>query len=75
MVERAQAERARAQRDFAPDLAETHEPEGRAVEDALARVGRRRDRLRKVGSAWKIVRREIYLDHTVLKSKNLSTFF
>lgn len=38
-------------------------------------VGRRVDRLRKVDQTWKIARREIYLDQTVLKSKNLSTFF
>jgi 3-phenylpropionate/cinnamic acid dioxygenase small subunit len=38
-------------------------------------VGRRVDRLRKVDGRWKIARREIYLDQTVLKSKNLSTFF
>lgn len=38
-------------------------------------VGRRRDRLRRVDGHWKIARREIYLDQTVLQSKNLSTFF
>jgi len=38
-------------------------------------VGRRIDRLRKVDGRWKVARREIYLDQTVLKSKNLSTFF
>lgn len=38
-------------------------------------VGRRVDRLRKAGGSWKLVRREIYLDQTVLTSKNLSTFF
>ncbi len=38
-------------------------------------VGRRADRFRKVDERWRIVRREIYLDDTVLKSKNLSTFF
>lgn len=37
--------------------------------------GRRRDRLRRVGGQWKLARREIYLDHTVLTAKNLSTFF
>ena len=37
-------------------------------------VGRRVDRLRKVGGRWKIARREVYLDQTVLTSKNLSTF-
>jgi 3-phenylpropionate/cinnamic acid dioxygenase small subunit len=38
-------------------------------------VGRRLDRLRKIDGRWKIARREIYLDQTVLKAKNLSTFF
>jgi 3-phenylpropionate/cinnamic acid dioxygenase small subunit len=38
-------------------------------------IGRRRDRLRKVDGRWKVARREIYLDQTVLKAKNLSTFF
>ena len=38
-------------------------------------VGRRVDRLRKVDGRWKIAERAIYLDQTVLKSKNLSTFF
>jgi biphenyl 2,3-dioxygenase beta subunit len=38
-------------------------------------VGRRVDRLRKVDGRWKIARREIYLDQTVLLSKNLTTFF
>jgi 3-phenylpropionate/cinnamic acid dioxygenase small subunit len=38
-------------------------------------VGRRIDRLRNVEGRWKLARREIYLDQTVLKSKNLSTFF
>ena len=38
-------------------------------------VGRRVDRLRKVDGRWKVARREVYLDQTVLTSKNLSTFF
>jgi 3-phenylpropionate/cinnamic acid dioxygenase small subunit len=38
-------------------------------------VGRRVDRLRNVDGRWKLARREIYLDQTVLNSKNLSTFF
>jgi biphenyl 2,3-dioxygenase beta subunit len=38
-------------------------------------VGRRVDRLKKIEGRWKLARREIYLDQTVLKSKNLSTFF
>lgn len=38
-------------------------------------VGRRVDRMRKVDERWKVARREIYLDQTVLRSKNLSSFF
>jgi 3-phenylpropionate/cinnamic acid dioxygenase small subunit len=37
-------------------------------------VGRRIDLLRKEDGHWKIARRAIYLDQTVLTSKNLSTF-
>jgi 3-phenylpropionate/cinnamic acid dioxygenase small subunit len=38
-------------------------------------AGKRLDRMHKAAGRWKISRREIYLDQTVLKSKNLSTFF
>jgi 3-phenylpropionate/cinnamic acid dioxygenase small subunit len=38
-------------------------------------VGRREDVLRKVDGDWKIARRKIFLDQTVLTSKNLSSFF
>lgn len=38
-------------------------------------VGRREDRLRRVGTGLAIVKRFIYLDQTVLQSGNLSTFF
>ncbi len=37
-------------------------------------IGRREDVLRKTGGAWKIGRRHIFLDQSVLKSKNLSSF-
>lgn len=37
-------------------------------------IGRREDTLRKVDGAWKIAGRKIFLDQTVLKSKNLSSF-
>jgi biphenyl 2,3-dioxygenase beta subunit len=47
----------------------------RLEDDEDVWVGRRVDRLRKVDGRWKIARREIYLDQTVLLSKNLSTFF
>jgi 3-phenylpropionate/cinnamic acid dioxygenase small subunit len=38
-------------------------------------VGKRRDVLRKVDGDWKIARREIFLDQTVLLAKNLTVFF
>jgi 3-phenylpropionate/cinnamic acid dioxygenase small subunit len=37
-------------------------------------VGRRRDRLRKVGDAWMVCRRQLLLDQSVLLAKNLSIF-
>jgi 3-phenylpropionate/cinnamic acid dioxygenase small subunit len=36
--------------------------------------GERQDTLRRVGDAWKIAERKVYLDEAVLKSKNLSVF-
>lgn len=38
-------------------------------------VGRRTDTLRKIGSGWKIARREIILDQNILLAKNLTAFF
>jgi 3-phenylpropionate/cinnamic acid dioxygenase small subunit len=38
-------------------------------------VGRRIDRLRKTGAAWKLARREILLEQNVLMAKNLTVFF
>ncbi len=38
-------------------------------------VGKRFDRLRRAGTSWKIARREITLDQSVLQAKNLSVFF
>ena len=38
-------------------------------------IGKRRDVLRKVGTQWKIARREILLDQSVLLPKNLTIFF
>jgi 3-phenylpropionate/cinnamic acid dioxygenase small subunit len=38
-------------------------------------VGRRRDRLRRHDSGWKVVRREVHLAQSVLLAKNLTTFF
>jgi hypothetical protein len=37
--------------------------------------GRRIDTLRKVDGVWKIARREVYLDESVLLHKNLTSFF
>jgi 3-phenylpropionate/cinnamic acid dioxygenase small subunit len=38
-------------------------------------VGRRIDRLRKTGGAWKLAKREILLEQNVLLAKNLTVFF
>ena len=38
-------------------------------------IGKRIDTLRRVGGCWKIARREIYLDESVLLFKNLTNFF
>jgi 3-phenylpropionate/cinnamic acid dioxygenase small subunit len=38
-------------------------------------VGKRIDTLRRVNGSWKISRREIILDQSILLAKNLSTFF
>jgi 3-phenylpropionate/cinnamic acid dioxygenase small subunit len=38
-------------------------------------VGKRLDRLRRESDGWKLVRREITLDQSVLQAKNLSVFF
>lgn len=46
----------------------------RLATDADLWIGERVDTLRRVGERWKIAARKIYLDETVLKSKNLSTF-
>jgi 3-phenylpropionate/cinnamic acid dioxygenase small subunit len=37
-------------------------------------VGRRKDRLRKTADGWRVVRRELLLDQSVLLAKNLSVF-
>ncbi|MEZ3160697.1 3-phenylpropionate/cinnamic acid dioxygenase subunit beta [Microbacterium sp. BWT-B31] len=37
-------------------------------------VGRRKDTLRKTDDGWKVVRRHLLLDQTVLLAKNLSVF-
>lgn len=38
-------------------------------------IGKRIDTLRRVDNRWKIARREIYLDESVLLYKNLTNFF
>lgn len=38
-------------------------------------IGRRTDKLRRVGESWQIVRRELILEQNVLLAKNLSVFF
>jgi len=38
-------------------------------------IGSRCDRLRRVGESFHIVKRNVYLEHTVLLSRNLSNFF
>jgi len=38
-------------------------------------VGRRRDRLRRVGDSFQIFERHIFLDQTVIRSTNLSNLF
>ena len=38
-------------------------------------IGRRRDTLRRADDSFKIARREVYLEQTVLLSRNLSNFF
>ena len=37
-------------------------------------VGRRRDRLRKTADGWRVARRQLLLDQSVLLAKNLSVF-
>jgi biphenyl 2,3-dioxygenase beta subunit len=38
-------------------------------------IGRRRDRLRRVDGALRIAGRHVFLDQTVILSRNLSNFF
>jgi hypothetical protein len=38
-------------------------------------IGKRIDTLRRVDDGWKIARREIYLDESVLLYKNITNFF
>jgi biphenyl 2,3-dioxygenase beta subunit len=38
-------------------------------------IGKRIDTLRRVDGGWKIARREIYLDESVMLFKNFTNFF
>jgi 3-phenylpropionate/cinnamic acid dioxygenase small subunit len=38
-------------------------------------VGKREDQLRRINGDWKIARRKIVLDQSVLLAKNLTFFF
>ncbi|MPZ15446.1 MAG: 3-phenylpropionate/cinnamic acid dioxygenase subunit beta [Chloroflexi bacterium] len=47
----------------------------RMVEEQSLFVGSRIDTLRRAGRSWQIARREIYLDQSVMLSKNFTNFF
>jgi len=47
----------------------------RMVDEESLFVGKRIDTLRREGNGWKIARREIYLDQSVMLSKNFTVFF
>jgi 3-phenylpropionate/cinnamic acid dioxygenase small subunit len=49
--------------------------QNRVEHDTSTFVGRRLDRLRRVGESWQITRREILLEQNILQAKNLTTFF
>lgn len=70
--------------EISPDLSDPREVQvrlnfmlyrnrGQVETDFL--VGKRFDRVRKVDGAWKVARREVHLDQSVLLAKNLTTFF
>lgn len=46
----------------------------RVSDEADFLVGRRKNLLRKDGTGWEVVKRELLLDQTVLMAKNLSIF-
>jgi 3-phenylpropionate/cinnamic acid dioxygenase small subunit len=67
-----------------PDLAAPQEVEvtsrflvyqNRVEYETYTLVGRRNDTLRKAGDGWKVCRREIILEQSILLAKNLSMFF
>jgi 3-phenylpropionate/cinnamic acid dioxygenase small subunit len=47
----------------------------RMVDEESLFVGKRTDTLRRSGNSWQIARREIYLDQSVMLSKNFTNFF
>jgi 3-phenylpropionate/cinnamic acid dioxygenase small subunit len=49
--------------------------QNRLEDEANFFVGKRNDRLRKAGDSWKLAKREIILDQSVLLAKNLTVFF
>lgn len=49
--------------------------QNRVETETYVLVGKRTDRLRKEGESWKLARREILLDQSVLTAKNLTVFF
>jgi 3-phenylpropionate/cinnamic acid dioxygenase small subunit len=49
--------------------------QNRLEDEANFFVGKRTDRLRKTGEIWKLAKREIILDQSVLLAKNLTVFF
>lgn len=46
----------------------------RVADESDFLVGRRRDRLRRTGDGWRVCRRQLLLDQSVLLAKNLSVF-
>jgi len=46
----------------------------RVADESDFLVGRRRDRLRRTGEGWRVCRRRLLLDQSVLLAKNLSVF-
>jgi 3-phenylpropionate/cinnamic acid dioxygenase small subunit len=47
----------------------------RMIDEESFFVGKRVDTLRRDGPSWKIARREIYLDQSVMLAKNFTNFF
>jgi len=47
----------------------------RMVDEESLFVGKRFDTLRREGRGWRIARREIYLDQSVMLAKNFTNFF